>query len=53
MNLLTLPFVEAMILLTKMTVIFCWGTIMLSVAVRIILRAIMDELRRVDEESNV
>lgn len=44
MNLLTLPPYEALVLIAKMTLIFCWGVILLGFAVRVILRSIMDEL---------
>jgi hypothetical protein len=44
MNLLTLPLLEAFILLVKMTVIFCWGVIMIGMAIRVIFGSIMDEL---------
>jgi hypothetical protein len=44
MNLLTLPLLEAFILLVKMTVIFCWGVILVGIAVRVILGSIMDVL---------
>jgi len=44
MDLLTLPLLEAFILLVKMTVIFCWGVIMIGMAVRVIVGSIMEEL---------
>lgn len=50
MNLLSLPFVEAVFLLVKITVVFCWGVIMLSFAIRIILRSITDEIYAKEEE---
>jgi hypothetical protein len=50
MNLLTLPLLEAFILLVKLTVIFCWGVIMLGIAVRVILGALMAELLDPHEE---
>lgn len=50
MNLLLLPPLEAFILLVKMTVIFCWGVIMIGIAIRIILGSIMDELLDSREE---
>lgn len=50
MNLLTLPLLEAFILLVKLTVIFCWGVIMIGMAIRIILGSIMDELLDPREE---
>ncbi len=42
MHILTLPLGEAVILLAKMTVIICWGVIMLGFAIRVILSSIMD-----------
>ena len=50
MNLLTLPLLEAFILLVKMTIIFCWGIVMLGFAIRIILGSIMDEIYGNKEE---
>jgi hypothetical protein len=43
MNLLTLPLLEAFVLLAKMTVIIVWMTIMLGFIVRVILGSIMGE----------
>jgi hypothetical protein len=44
MNLLTLPLLEAFVLLAKMTVIIVWGVIMLGFATRVIVGSIMGEL---------
>jgi hypothetical protein len=51
MNLLSLPLLEAFILLVKMTVIFCWGVIMIGIAIRVILGSIMDEIYGKEEDS--
>jgi len=50
MELLTLPLLDAFILLVKMTVIFCWGVIMIGMAIRVILGSIMAELLDPREE---
>lgn len=42
MDLLSLPLLEAFILLVKVTVIFCWGVILIGIAIRVILGSIMD-----------
>jgi hypothetical protein len=44
MNILTLPLLEAFVLLAKMTVIIVWMTIMLGFTVRVILGSILGEL---------
>jgi hypothetical protein len=43
MNILSLPLLEAFVLLAKMTVIIVWMTIMLGFIVRVILGSIMGE----------
>ena len=50
MNLLSLPLLEAFILMVKMTIIFCWGVIMIGFAIRVILGSIMDEIYANEEE---
>ena len=44
MNLLTVPLLEALILIAKMTVIICWGVIMIGFAIRVLLGCIIDEI---------
>jgi hypothetical protein len=44
MNILSLPLLEAFVLLAKMTVIIVWMTIMLGFIVRVILGSILSEL---------
>jgi len=50
MNLLSLPLLEAFVLLAKMTVIFCWGVVMLGFAIRVIVKSIMDEIYDHDDK---
>jgi len=50
MNLLSLPLLEAFVLLAKMTVIFCWGVVMLGFAIRVILKSVMDEIYGNEEQ---
>ena len=50
MELLTLPLLDAFVLLVKMTVIFCWGIILIGMAIRVILGSIMAELLDPREE---
>ncbi len=50
MDLLTLPLQEAIVLIAKITVIFCWGVVMLGFAIRVILSSIMAELLDPHEE---
>jgi len=51
MNLLFLPLGEAVVLIAKMTVIFCWGVIMIGFAIRVILGSILDVINpREDKE---
>lgn len=50
MDLLTLPLYEALVVIAKVTFIFCWAIMLLTIAIRIILRSIMDELVVHEEE---
>ena len=48
MNLLTLPPLEALALIGRLTLIIAWSVVMLGFAIRVILSSIMDGLREED-----